>query len=162
MTTLEQHIRVVRRKLIDRIRSTGVCTGGVQGYEAGKAPTERSKIYGIVVPNDGFVTGTSLTGAHVWQAMTIHFMKAVPLDGDRPSETESEQIDPALTDARDTALAALMAPIGYGDAVELDPAGHSGERVRWSTGYLDWDQTKFRTATITAGFVAWNALETTR
>lgn len=158
MTAVPQHVRVMRRKLMDRALSTRVCAD-VAGYEAGKAPTGPG-IHGIVVVGPGYVVETTLRAATVWQAFTMHFLFTLPLS-DRP-EAEAEQVDPRLTDARDTVLAALMANVVFGDGVELDVAGQRGERIRWSAGYLDWDGQMFRTATLVPGFVAYNAIEVGR
>jgi hypothetical protein len=159
MTTMDQTVRVIRRKLIDRVRSTGVCGAGVRGYEAASAPAGDG-VHGIVVTGtDGRVVGASLTAVHLWQPFTIHFLYSLPLQ----DTAESEQVDPRLSDARDTCLAELLAPVTYGDGIEIDPAGHSGgDPISWSAGYLDWDGTKYRTATISLGIVAYNAMETTR
>lgn len=158
MTVVPQHVRVMRRKLIDRALSTRVCAD-VNGYEAGKAPTGPG-IHGIVVVGPGYVVDGSLRAVNVWQAFTMHFLFTLPL-AERP-EAEAEQVDPRLTDARDTVLASLLANIVFGDGVELDPMGHRGERIRWSSGYLDWDGQMFRTATLVPGFVAFNAIEVGR
>ena len=161
MATMVQPVRVARRKLIDRTSSAAVCTGGVRGYEAGSAPSGQG-IHGVVVTGlGGRVAGGTLTHVHLWQPFTVHFLKALPLgDHDDPA---NEQVDPELTDARDTVHSVLLRPIGYGSGVEIDPAGHAtGTPTTWEAGYLDWDGTKFRTATLNVGFIVFNAMECTR
>lgn len=162
MAVMVQAVRVIRRKLIDRARAAGVCTGGVRGYEASKGPGRDGDIHGIVVPAaGGRVTGATLSHVHIWQPFTVNILRALPLSS--VDEVESEQLDPELTDARDTIHSVLLAPIVYGDGVEIDPAGHAaGQPHTWDAGYLEWDGTYYRTATLSVGFVAFNALETTR
>lgn len=162
MAATNQVVRVIRRKLIDRVKATGACPGGVKGYEAGKSPGRDGGIHGIVVVAPGArVAGATLTAVHIWQPFTIHVLKALPLGS--AEAVEAEQLDPQITDARDTILAALLRPVVYGDGVEIDPAGHAaGGPATLDPGYLPWDADHFRTATITIGFVAWNAMETTR
>lgn len=157
-----QIVRVIRRKLIDRVKTTQVCTGGVRGYEAGAAPGRGGELHGIVtVADGGRVAGATLTAVHLYQPFTIHVLKALPLGS--AEDAQAEQLDPVLTDARDTILAALLAPVVYGDGIEIDPAGHSaGAPATMDAGYLPWDDTHYRTATITVGWIAWNAMETTR
>jgi len=158
MTLMVQHARVIRRKLIDRVRSAGVAT--VTGYEPDSAPDADDRVHCAVVNGPGRTVpqASTLSGTSVWQSYILYLYLTMPLGRDK----EQTQVDPKVSDARDTILDVIHTPIEYGDAVELDPAGAYGDPLRWAAGYLDQENTKYRAETITAGFVAFNVWEPTR
>jgi hypothetical protein len=158
MATLVQHHRVVRRKLIDRIKGAGIVT--VTGYEPDSAPDTSDRIHCAVVngPGRAVPIGSPLNATSVWCSFIVYLYLRLPLGKD----DQQSLVDPKVTDARDTILDQLHNPIGYGDAVELDPNGAYGDPIRWAPGYLDQGEGKYRAETITPGFVAFGVWDQIR
>lgn len=160
MSALIQHQRMCRRVLTARVSATGVCDT-VEGYEPKKAP-KRGDMHCAIVNGATRVVPNASTLANVaqWFPFTLHFYFALPIH-DTPSE---DRVDPAMTDARDTVMQALLTQVdAYGNAgVELDPLGAYGDPMRSEPGYLPQDDTHFRTESLVVGFIAFNAYETSR
>ena len=155
-----QHVRVTRRKLIDRLTQVG--DWSVEGHEPYEVPNtstpERIHVAVVTGPNRIVAPTSTLAYSAQWFSFVCHFFKRLPL-----SEPQmQERIDPELSDARDTCIAKLHDGISYGSGVELDPTGKFGDPLRGEPGYLDQEGTKFRTETMTVGFIAFNAFEQIR
>ena len=155
---LVQHSRVIRRKLLDRASSVGGIT--VTGFEPPSGPPNPDVIHAAVVNGPGrtHTSESTLAGTSVWQSYIVHLFRKLPMnEGDQAEE----QVDPELSDKRDTVLDALHSNISFGDGVELDVVGR-GEPIRWAPGYIEFRPTKYRSETITAGFIIYNAWDQVR
>lgn len=156
MTALQQYSRVARRRLIDRAKSTGLFRD-VLGYESVSELPDPGGLYALVVNGPGSVSRVTLKAAVVAESYWVHVLRSLPLG----EAADQEQVDPAVSDARDTLLLALCQPIGYGAEVFLDVGGSEGTPLAYEPGYLDIGTTKYRTETITVPFVVFNAWEIT-
>ncbi len=159
MTTLSQHARDIRAKLIDVAEAEGF-DGGTSGAEPKAAPVDDHGIHCSVMEGTGRALPLASTLAYTSVEITsiVHLYRRIDL-GDGGDEGD-EVFEPELTDARDTLLAALHGDVDLGQGRQLNPLGmHGGTPWSWQPAYLEIDHRKYRTQAITVSAIVHNAWE---